>query len=608
MFKKVIAPIIISLIIAINLVLGFTRLSTYSAVDEPYWTYGRTSKFWNAIKEHKWKSTNVNDKPGITVAILSGAGLLEYDPMQYKSLREEPKTDEQLKDMDAINFFFRLPIFLFCTLMLLAFYFFLRKLFGDTIALLGFIFIGLSPIIFGISLIINPDSLLWIFLPLSLLSYFIFKKEENKKYLYASGLFLGLSLLTKYVANILYIFFFFLPFLEYIFLEKKPALTSYLKKSFLNYVVLVVISMATFYVLYPATWAHPKTLLKGTFLSQAFETTWPLFVGLFILIAIDTLLFKNKITHYILNFFSKYKTLLMQITTGFFLAAIAFVFINTYLGMKPFDFEAILSSPKGIGASNIFQSYIGAILADTYSLIFGISPLALIALIAALIFNLKKKTEYSQEACVVFYFTIFILFYYFASSVNNVAATVRYQITLYPLALIMSAIGLSYIISAKQLKKYASVALVSVLTLVIALVGIISVRPHYFAYASSLLPQKYLLNYKDMGDGSYEAAAYLNSLPNAKNFAIWSDKGAVCAEFIGKCNIGFSKKDLSDKNFDYFVISTGRISRSMKLSGSVNDIIDFRKIYSSEEYTKKIIIGERPDNYVGIVSGDILGK
>ena len=126
MLKKIITPLVISLVIAINLFLGLSRLDKYSAVDEPYWTYGRTSKFWTAIENHNWKSTNVNDKPGITVAILSGFGLLKYDPMQYESLREDAKTEQQLRDIRSINFYFRLPIFLFCTLMILAFYFLLK--------------------------------------------------------------------------------------------------------------------------------------------------------------------------------------------------------------------------------------------------------------------------------------------------------------------------------------------------------------------------------------------------------------------------------------------------------------------------------------------------
>jgi hypothetical protein len=297
MAKKAIIPIVILFVLGINLFLGFSRLGKYSAVDEPYWTYGRTSQFWKAVKYHNWESTDVNDKPGITVALLSGFGLLKYDPMRYESLREEPKTDQQLFAIQEIDFYFRLPIFLFCLLMLPVFYFFLKKLFGKFVALLSFIFIAFSPIIFGMSLIINPDSLLWTFLPLSLLSYFVFQKENKKRYLFLAGIFLGLSLLTKYVANILYIFFLILPFFEYIFLEEKPRLRKFILSSLANYLILAATSILVYFVLYPATWIDPGIILAGTFLSQAFETTWPIFAAFFALIAFDTFLLRLSLIH-----------------------------------------------------------------------------------------------------------------------------------------------------------------------------------------------------------------------------------------------------------------------------------------------------------------------
>lgn len=606
MSKKFIVPIFISLVLITNLFLGFSRLDKYSAVDEPYWTYGRISKFWTAIRNHDWKETNINDKPGITVALLSKFGLYKYDPMQYEHLREQPKTDQQLSDIRNINFHFRLPIFLFCTFMLLFFYFLLRRLLGYFIALISFIFIGFSPIIFGISLIINPDSLLWVFLPLSLLSYLVYQKDQKKAYLLLGGIFLGLSLLTKYVANILYVFFLILPFLEYIFLEDKPAVGKYLKKSLIDYLALIGISVLVYFALYPATWINLKILLEGTFLSQAFEKTWPLFAVFFALIGADAIIFKNKFSAVTLNFLSKYKSLLVQVFSGFFLFGIALVLVNTYSGMRIFDFVELLSSPKGIGDGNILQQYSKAMLTDIYSLIFGLCPLALLAFILALSANLKKNLAHKRENILAFYFIIFIIFYYFASSVNDVIATVRYQIILYPLALIISAIGISQIFSIGKIKKYVPDFAAIIFVFIFSLAAILFTKPFYFAYASPLLPERYLLNYKDMGDGSYEAAQYLNSLPDARNLSIWSDKGAVCAEFVGKCSISYQRKELKNEHFDYVVASTGRRSKASKMSEGFDDFLDLKKAYETENYAKKIIIGGREENYVKIVSTENL--
>jgi hypothetical protein len=128
MLKKRLIFLIIIFVLTFNFFLGFSRLSRFSAVDEPYWTYDRTPKFWQAIKEHRWKNTKVNDKPGITVAWLSGLGLPWVDPLSYKSLRGDPKTPAQMEEIRKINFSLRFPIFLFVLLTLPLFYFFLKKL------------------------------------------------------------------------------------------------------------------------------------------------------------------------------------------------------------------------------------------------------------------------------------------------------------------------------------------------------------------------------------------------------------------------------------------------------------------------------------------------
>ena len=603
-FKKYVAPAIIVIVLLVNLTLGLARLGNYSSVDEPYWTYGRITKFWNGIKAHNWKTTSVNDKPGITVAILSGAGLATIDPMPYKSLRGDVKTDAELRDINTINFAFRLPIYLFCVLLLPFFYILLRKLFNQTTALIGFTLIGLSPIILGISLIINPDSLLWIFLPLSFLSYLVFQRTESKKYLYWSGFLLGLALLTKYVANILYIFFFFLPFLEYILAEKKPELRPYLKKSLRQYAILIGISMATYFILYPATWVNPKILLDGTFLSQAFRSTWPLFVGLALFIVADILFFKDRLTKWTLDFLSTYRHLLVQAISTIFLMGIIFTLLNTYTGMRLFDTAATLASPKGEGASLLL--YADKITADIYSLIFGISPIALLGLVAALLLVTKKKWLDSYEAKIVFFFSLFILFYYLASTVNSVVATVRYQIVLYPFAFVISAIGLSYILSLKKVSSHLPSLAGVALVIVLSVWSLLSVRPFYFAYTSALLPEQYFVNLKDMGDGSYEAAEYLNNLPNPEKLTVWSDKGAVCAVFKGKCIIGFTNKRIKGVTFDYVVVSSGRKSRTLKLSGSANKIIDFKKAYDTNETVFTITIGDRPNNFVKVIKKDVV--
>ncbi|HRY27843.1 MAG TPA: phospholipid carrier-dependent glycosyltransferase [Candidatus Moranbacteria bacterium] len=608
MLKKIFPIAIIALVLAINLFLGLTRLKNYSAVDEPYWTYQRTPKFWNAVLNAKWSKTDINDKPGITVALLSGAGLLKIDPLLYKELREKEKTPEQLEKINTINFFFRLPIFLLALALLPLFYWLLRKLFDETTALIGFLFISLSPILLGISLIINPDSFMWLFAPISILAYFVFQKTKKFPFLIMCGLFTGLSLLTKYVANILYVFFFLLPFLEYIFAKEKPAVVSYLKKSAKDYLVIAAVSMLTFFVLYPATWTDPKILLEGTFLSRAFEKTWPLFVLLITIIATDMLIFKNKFTDWVLDFFLKFRALIVSAILGVFSVLSLLVLANTYLSMKFFNFETIVASPKNNPETFTLMKGFGNILADVYGLLFGLHPIVLAGILFFIIIAFIKRKSFDRELSISFYLMIFILLYYLASTANFVVATVRYQIMLYPLAFIISAVGIIAIF-----KKFFTINLPrqSVLVVVVIsclLFSLFSIRPFYLTYASVLLPEKYTLNFKDMGDGSFEAAQYLNSLPNQQDIRIWSDKGAVCAVSLAKCSADFDGKAMKKLPPDFIVISSGRKRKTIGQWSTTSSPISFSKAYEIQNPEFLLTFGRQKNNFVKVIKTSTIAK
>jgi len=572
------------------------------------------------VKEHNWKKTDINDKPGVTLAIISGAGLpFIPNPKESKNLAYQPKTIQQLNTINNIYYFLRLPIFIFFLFSLPLFYFLIKKLLGINIAIFSVIFIGLSPIILGITLIINPDSLLVIFLPLSVLSFLLFQKEEKRKYLYLSGLFLGLSLLTKYVANILYVYFIALVFLEYILDAKKQAvpLFRYLKNTLFNYGLLVLVSLAVYFVLFPATWIRPEMVLNGTVLSQAFKSTWPIFAALLGLILLDTILLKNKMLEKITYFINRHKNLLIKATSIIFLAFIAFVFFNTYWGMKFYDFESVLAHPKWsktpLTEANIFS---GNILADIYSLIFGLTPMVFLFFLFALLKNSKVK-EFSRENSVVFYFTLFILFYYIASTINHVGATVRYQIVLYPLASIMAAIGISQFIKLEMVKKYLLGVKLYWLIFLIFVISVISlnrIRPFYFSYASFFLPKQYMLNMLDMGDGGWEISQYLNNLPGAKDLSVWTDKKQVCEKFIGHCTSSLNPREIGKIKFDYFV--TSRSGKSKTLGYAQSSVLPFgiglrpinlNNLYSLDSKTAfKISIGYRPQNFIKISSVEII--
>lgn len=588
-------------------VFGLSRLTQYAAVDEPLWIDGRIAKYWKNIGERDWQGTNVSDKPGITVALISGVGTLFKSTTEYRTEHYQGEVLNLRNNVESYYFAFRFPQLLFITLLLPLFYFFLERLLGKRNALFSFVFIALSPILIGMAKIINPDSLLWVFAPLSLLSYLVFQRRGAFRYLIFSGIFLGLALLTKYVANILFVYFLGLIFLEYLYHPKHALipLISYINKS-LKYLALLAFSaLTTFYIFFPAVWIKPSKILSSTIFSQAFQKVAPLFIVLIALILADKWLNKSRLTESVLEFLKKAKQpLAVIIGTIFFIAALG-TLINTWLGMPLYDFINIIASPKTINGKS---GFIGLFLTNFYPLIFGITPLVFFSLLLAPLLFLKKHFSESVALRTSFYLIIFILLYYLGTLVNGVAAIVRYQIILFPLAAIVAGITLEHllIIIHEKLSVKEMPTPVFIASLIIFFGGLSLVTtPFPLSYASTLLPAKYSIDVKDMGAGSFEIAKYLNTLPDAQKLLIWTDKDGVCKFFIGRCMGSLNYNRLHEEGLDYIVVSSGRQSRTTKMM--VNDItmnepglIRFDRYYTKTNPAFQILINNRPSHFVKV--------
>jgi len=433
------------------------------------------------------------------------------------------------------------------------------------------------------------------------LSLFVYFKKSEKKFLVLSGFFLGLSVITKYVANVLFVYFFLIFLLEYVFYARdKIPIVKYLKQALADYAILFATALATAFVFFPATWIDFSKLVDATVGNDVFSSTWPLFAGVIGLITLDILIFKTRFSSLVFGFLAARRRILAAIFGAVFLLFSAFVFFHVYVGLSVFDLQEIIASPKGIGEGGIFQNFGGALSADFFSLLFSVSPLVLFFILFAAIFLLWEK-ELKRDSIIVTYIIIFILMYYVGSAINEVVTIVRYQIMVYPLIFVMAAVGASRFLDIEKIKKYVALPAAYAVSIIVLLASLFIVKPHYLAYASEIMPKNFIVNLKGMGEGSIEAAHFLNELPDARNMTIWSDKGAVCEAFLGKCVINFKREDLTENKIDYFVISTDRMSRSIKLSRYVKNIVDFEEIYKSDKYIFNLIISNNPNNFVRVI-------
>ncbi|EKD46910.1 MAG: hypothetical protein ACD_67C00022G0001 [uncultured bacterium] len=371
--------------------------------------------------------------------------------------------------------------------------------------------------------------------------------------------------------------------------------------------ILFFVSLATFYVLFPAVWVKPERLLNGTLFSQAFESTWPIFVGLLVMLLFDVIALKGKISDFSLNFLANHKQKILKSLVAFFLFCVAFVFANVFTGMKWYDFEAIISSPKSAYSTG---GYDGLFFANFFPLIFTITPLAFLSLLFAMFWNLFKKNIESRISSTVFSLTLFIFLYYLATTVNKVAAMNRYQIMIFPLAIILGGIGFGLIYENILRKKYPQMKNLMFFVIFVLSVGSVYFsRPFYISYDSPLLPDKYYTDLKDMGTGSYQAAQFINSLPDAEKLHVWTDKKGVCPFLKAKCYSGFTYPRLREANIDYAIVSAGRKARTQKMITPATikkDLIRFDTLYdrNDSDVVYKLEINGRPRNFIKVIKLD----
>jgi len=602
---------------------GLYRLGQFETTDEHLWKYDRIPQYWEAIKEKDWQKTYINDKPGVTVALISGIGLIfEPDPRANQYLPAKSALENKLfehynyQQSEITNFRFRLPILIFSTLSLLAFFYLAYRAFNSyRTALFVTLLLATNPILLGISQIINPDSFFWIFGGLSTLAYLALLNTRERKFLIACGALTGLALLSKYTAFILFAFFIFSAFGKIVFQDRKSALKTDWK-IILNYIfeiaIIFIISIAVFSILLPAVFTNPDYLFKG--ISQ-FLNLKIIFSGLIFTSAIATLIaWKKDIIGQLTANLSKQKKILLYISLILFSFLIAISLFNVWTGQKiapvsqlrdlayinepkEFNFKPLLDK-KDISIFDNAKLY----LMETYPFIFSISPI-LILLTFFITFKGFKK-EIKKNNYIFFAITIFIIFYIFSTLLAHIVTNARYSIILYPFMAIFGALAIEELLTFLNLKKTKHYLAAFIFLLLLGLFSFWKTKPFYFSYTSPLLPASYTIH-DSWGHGSYEAAMYLNSLPGASDLIIWSNSDTVCRFFKGKC-LKSRKIDLALVKPDYFVISKRGALKEKNhfiLENNPDKQKDAQYYFKNLDtnYVWQIIINNRKDNFVKIV-------
>jgi len=527
---------ILILVIGLSIVFMLNHLGQFMSVDEPKWFYTRVPQLYESILTLDFAGTYINDKPGILPAALSGIAFLFLDPSAYT-----PETFEK------ILFWWRLPIVLFNIIMLAIMYTLLKKLFDKSFAVMCISLIALNPIIIGISQIVNPDATLWSTAFISFLSFFLYLKTNDKKYIYGSGFFFGLALLSKYFASYLYIVYLLSIVIEYILV--KSFKIEHLNARLYDLLILIGISIIVFTIFFPATWINPEYIYKGTIGASILSAGYPLMLpGLFILF-FDSLILKGKI----LNFLREINLdQIMRLLSLFVLIYIVFLIYNLFLSEPFFNLGNILFNYPRVQFSKL-----ELLVASSYSTMMTLPLTLFLGLLLYLSTHVLKgksffkASRYSNVTIISYSATIFIVTYIVGSSIGGHLVNSRYQIMLYPMYCILAISAIAPLVEKEKVFRIATI-LIILLNVTVLLLS----SPFYFHYTNMLNVNNDVIT-DAWGYGGYEIAQKMNELPNAKNISVWTDREGFSEFFIGNTYWRGRDNPFILKDVDYLLLTYG---------------------------------------------------
>lgn len=613
--------------IATFFLFGLYHLGKFETVDEHFWKYDRIPRYWfDGILKHNAIKTYINDKPGITTAIVSGFGLPFIQNPQEHRIRDAKITEDDnytiydSSQTERINVALRLPLLIANTIFLVYLFWIIKKLSqSNFIAITAIIFIALSPILIGISQIINPDTFLWSCGAGALFTYWVFLKENQKKYLVLTIGFTGAAILAKYTGTILFLLFPLSLFVYLSFLEEKlktnNSFPKIIKRQIFWFIIILAGTIAFYALGMPAVFVKIKYLYRGTIWSPAFKSLAIPVAALIAIFFADAQFFKSKIILFLTTLFRRHFNILLKIISITAVLFIIFLFANSWFGQKfiPLDnikenayFEKELAFPMFDNDLPLVK-FFKKIAVEAYPLLFSISPASLFFIIFLLVKIIIAKEIHFKKY--IFIILIMLPIFFIGSLLSGVLLNPRYMIILYPFVFLLSAFGcFEFIPVVKNIFKISREFSAGMIIFILFSSGLFSlwtIKPFYFNYMSDLLPKNQLIT-DSWGYGSYEAAQYLNSLPDAENISIWADRSAICQFIKGKC-IRDYKIDLLKTVPDYFVFTRRGQIRHQFIWDNPNLAKKANSDYYDETKTKnlwKFSIGGREDNFIRIVKSE----
>lgn len=604
-------------------------IEKHETSDEHYWKETRIDQYWDGLKEgltgEGWEKTAINDKPGVSLAMISGLALPFVPDTDTHVVHDRERGKwlyrvYRVENTSGINFGLRLPVAIFSLLMMMLsvwmVYLWKRSFFFTAIFSLLFVF---HPVLLGLSRILNPDSIFWSTAFISFLSFLFVLEGRGRRWVMFSGVFFAFAVLAKYTANLLVIFF-LIALLVYVLFSyaRKKDFFGKTYKAFFSYFGIIALGWGLFALGMPAVFGYLEWFTYGTVFSPALKPVILLLSPLLLLLLIDVFILKGKVLKWISLGVLTLEKLWPKFFAGAFLLLVAFHLFNAYTDESLMPLNNIKEVVRGevgggryadallyphIQEDGVGMAFVKKIMVHSADTIFSTPTVVLLFLILGCILVFWKEVSKATQRYLLIALSIPWVFF-IGGILSETFVNTRYAIFLQPLWVLLATLFVwefLHLFSRRGVRNYIKGVLLggTVLGMAIALWSII---PHYINYQNIFLPKEYVIT-DSWSYGVYEAAQYLNQKPFAEYMEVWSDRSAFCEHFVGKC-LKSATADRAYVSPDYIITTRRNVVKDHRFTWKNQEGKKYLSpyyydtIFNNPEWS--LAIGGRKENYIKI--------
>ncbi|MFP3895723.1 MAG: ArnT family glycosyltransferase [Anaerolineales bacterium] len=260
--------LLILVLVMIPLLLRVTGLGVFVTIDEPTWA-ARSQDFHDALVEGDFFHTYQSEHPGVVtmwigILALRVSQAAEAFTSQYRVLHVLwEAVSSGNAGLPAFTFWARWGVALVTWMGILMLYFPLRRLFGQPAALLAILLVGIDPFYLAHSRLHHLDGLLTTFVMLSVTSLLASREGDRhrQRYLIFSGICGGLAMANKSPA-VLLIPWIIVALIVDAWQRGGEARGPRLGRAIKRMVVWGLVAVGTVFILWPAMWVRPLAVMR----------------------------------------------------------------------------------------------------------------------------------------------------------------------------------------------------------------------------------------------------------------------------------------------------------------------------------------------------------